>query len=220
MMIEYVKKAPLFAQLSELQLNEIAKVCSKRSYKGGTILFAEKEIGSVFYMVISGSVKIFTTNTANEEKILSICKSGESFGELSLIDGKPRSASAQTLEDSVLITLTAQNFMELLRTHFDISLGIMKELSNRLRDTNQQVFDLTFVDAKTRIIKSLITMANKHGIRNGTTINIKLVLNFDEISQLAGVQKATLMEVIRDLEEKRILIISPTEFQLDLAKLR
>ncbi|MNR35144.1 DNA-binding transcriptional dual regulator Crp [compost metagenome] len=96
----------------------------------------------------------------------------------------------------------------------------MQELSSRLRDTNQQVYDLTFLDARTRVIKSLVKMANTHGIRRGTTIVIKLVLNFDEISQLAGVQKATLMQVIRDLEEKQILKISASEFTLELTKLR
>ncbi|MDD9269879.1 Crp/Fnr family transcriptional regulator [Paenibacillus sp. GCM10023248] len=219
-MLEFIKKVPLFAQLNEAQLDALTQICTRRSYKAGTVLFAEKEIGSVFYVVVSGSVKIFTTGSSGEEKILSICKSGESFGELSLIDGKPRSASAQTLEECVLLSMTAQNFLDLLRSHFDITLGIMKELGNRLRDTNQQVYDLTFLDARTRVIKSLITMANKHGIRNGNTITIKLVLNFDEISQLAGVQKVTLMQVVRDLEEKRILAISPSDFKLDLAKLR
>lgn len=219
-MLDYIKKVPLFARLNENQQNALAQICIRRSYKGNTVLFSEKEIGNVFYMVVSGSVKIFTTGGSGEEKILSICKSGESFGELSLIDGKPRSASAQTLENCVLLSMTAQNFLELLRNHFDITLVIMQELSNRLRDTNQQVHDLTFLDARTRVIKSLITMANKHGIRSENKITIKLVLNFDEISQLAGVQKVILMQVIRDLEEKQILAISPSDFKLDLAKLR
>ncbi|NOV04059.1 Crp/Fnr family transcriptional regulator [Paenibacillus planticolens] len=219
-MLEIIKKVPLFARLNEHQQDALAQICTRRSFKGNTVLFSEKDTGNVFYMVVSGSVKIFTTGSSGEEKILSICKSGESFGELSLIDGKPRSASAQTLEDCVLLSMTAQNFLDLLRNHFDITLVIMQELSHRLRDTNQQVYDLTFLDARTRVIKSLITMANKHGIRSGHTITIKLVLNFDEISQLAGVQKTTLMQVIRDLEEKQILAISPSDFKLDLAKLR
>ena len=79
---------------------------------------------------------------------MSICKSGESFGELSLIDGKPRSASAQTLEECVLLTITGQSFLELLRNHFDITFGIMQELSNRLRDTNQQVYRFNFPRCK------------------------------------------------------------------------
>ncbi|MDR6554026.1 Crp/Fnr family transcriptional regulator [Paenibacillus qinlingensis] len=219
-MLELIKKVPLFTQLNEHQLNTLAEICTRRTYKTGTILFQEKEIGSVFYMVLSGSVKIYTTSQAGEEKILSICKSGESFGELSLIDGKPRSASAQTLEECILLTITGQSFLELLRNHFDISLGIMQELSSRLRDTNQQVFDLTFLDARTRVIKTLIKMANSHGLRKGTTVVIKLVLNYDEISQLAGVQKSTLLQVIRDLEEKQILTISASDFTLELSKLR
>ncbi|OPH48591.1 hypothetical protein BC351_09015 [Paenibacillus ferrarius] len=219
-MLETIQKVPLFSQLNADQLNALAQICTRRSYKGNTILFAEKDAGSVFYMVLSGSVKIYTASHTGEEKILSICKAGESFGELSLIDGKPRSASAQTLEDCLLLSLTTHNFLELLRSHFDIALGIMQELSSRLRDTNQHVHDLTFLDARTRVIKSLITLANKHGLRSGTMITIKLMLNFDEISQLAGVQKAALMQVIRDLEEKAILTISPSEFKLDLAKLR
>lgn len=219
-MLEHIKKVPLFSQLNEQQLRALVDICTRRTYKTGTILFSEKETGSVFYMVLSGSVKIFTTSSAGEEKILSICKTSESFGELSLIDGKPRSASAQTLEECVLLTITGQSFLELLRSHFDISLGIMQELSSRLRDTNQQVYDLTFLDARTRVIKSLIKMANSHGLRKGTSIIIKLVLNYDEISQLAGVQKSTLMQVIRDLEEKKILTISPSEFTLDLTKLK
>lgn len=171
-MIDFLHKVPLFKQLNNDQLTAIAEICSKKSYKAGTVLFQEKEPGSVFYIVFSGSIKIYTKSNTGEEKILSLFKSGDSFGELSLIDGKPRSASAQTLEDSTLIALTAQNFLQLLRSNFDICLIIMQELCDRLRDTNEHVYDLTFLDARTRVIKSLIKLANKNGSRQGSIINI------------------------------------------------
>jgi CRP/FNR family cyclic AMP-dependent transcriptional regulator len=63
-------------------------------------------------------------------------------------------------------------------------------------------------------------VTKKNGMRSGNLITIKLMLNYDEISQMAGVQKNTLMQVIRDLEEKSILTISPSDFKLDLANLR
>jgi CRP/FNR family cyclic AMP-dependent transcriptional regulator len=219
-MIEFLSKVPLFSNLNSAQLEAISNICTKKSFKSNTILFHEKEIGSVFYIVFSGSVKIFTAATSGEEKILSLCKSGDSFGELSLIDGKPRSASAQTLEDSVLIALAANSFLELLKSNFDISLCIMQELCNRLRDTNQHVHDLTFLDARSRVIKSLIKLANKNGLRSGHIITIKMMLNYDEVSQLAGVQKPILMQVIRDFQEKQILTFQGSEMKLDLAKLR
>lgn len=219
-MIEFLRKVPLFSGLSISQLESIASICTKRSFRAHTVLFQEKEPGSVFYIVYSGSVKIYTQAQSGEEKILSLIKQGESFGELSLIDGKPRSASAQTLEDSALTAITAQDFHQLLRNNFDICLIIMQELCNRLRDTNQHVFDLTFLDARTRVIKSLITLANKNGSRSGHLINIRMTLNYDEISQMAGVQKNTLMQVINDLQDKEIISFLGNEIQLNLAKLR
>ncbi|TVY11890.1 Crp/Fnr family transcriptional regulator [Paenibacillus cremeus] len=219
-MIEFLTKVPLFAGLNQDQLTSIAGICSKKSFRSGTVLFQEKEPGSVFYLVFSGSVKVYNRAHNGEEKILSLFHAGDSFGELSLIDGKPRSASAQTLEDSVLIALTAQSFLELLRSNFDISLLIMRELCSRLRDTNQHVYDLTFLDDRTRVIKSLITLFNKNGSRNGHHITLRMKLNYDEVSQLAGVQKPVLMQVIRDFQEKQILSFVGTDIVLDLAKLR
>ncbi|MCR8629610.1 Crp/Fnr family transcriptional regulator [Paenibacillus radicis (ex Xue et al. 2023)] len=219
-MIDFLSKVPLFINLNSSQLTSISNICSKKSFRSGTILFNEKELGSVFYIVFNGSVKIYNTSTTGEEKILSLFKSGDSFGELSLIDGKPRSASAQTLEDSVLIALDAKHFLELLKNNFDISLCIMRELCNRLRDTNQHVYDLTFLDARTRVIKSLIKLANKNGTRNGNVITIKMMLNYDEVSQMAGVQKPILMQVMRDFQEREILVFDGPIMKLDLAKLR
>lgn len=219
-MIEFLSKVPLFSMLNEDQLNKVANICHKRSIRAGTVLFKEKESGNTFYIVFSGSAKIYTTGNTGEEKILSVFHAGESFGELSLIDDKPRSASAQTLQDSVMITLVGNHFLELLKDHFDITFGIMQELCSRLRDTNQQVHDLTFLDARSRVMKSLIKLANKNGARNGNIITIKTTLNYDEISAMAGVQKQIMMQVMRDLTERAVLVVSNNEMSLDLSKLR
>ncbi|WP_159881143.1 Crp/Fnr family transcriptional regulator [Paenibacillus puerhi] len=218
-MIDFLKKVPLFSNLNAHQLESIAAICSKKTFPAGVVLFEEKEPGSVFYIVFSGSVKIYNRSLSGEEKILSVFKPGESFGELSLIDGKPRSTSAQTLESCVLITLTASSFLDLLRMNFDICLLIMQELCGRLRETNQHVYDLTFLDARSRVIKSLIKLANKNGIRQGNTVTIRTMLDYNEISQLAGVEKLALMQVMRDLQEKQILAFNGQEMMLNLGNL-
>jgi CRP/FNR family cyclic AMP-dependent transcriptional regulator len=219
-MIQFLEKVPLFKNLKEEQLQSIFQLCTKKVYKAGTVLFQEKEIGSVFYILLSGTVKIYTSSASGEEKILTIFKPGDSFGELSLLDGEPRSASAQALEDCILLTITAANFQSLMKDNFDIALNIMRELSRRLRETNQHVYDLTFLDARTRVIKHLILMANKHGTRSGTNVHIKMQLNYDELSKMAGVTKDILTKVIREFEEREILMANSNEFTLNLAKLR
>lgn len=219
-MIPLLQTVPLFQQLPSDQLEHIAQISTRSVFRPGTILFHEKDPGNVFYIVASGSVKIYTSSSSGEEKILSTFKAGDSFGELALIDGKPRSASAQTLEASTLYSIQAKDFLAVMQQHFEISLGIMQELSRRLRDTNQHVHDLTFLDARTRLIKNLIQLANRSGIRQGNTIHIKMILNYDELARMAGVQKQVLTEVIREFEQKGLLSVQPDSFTLDLSKLR
>jgi len=216
---DFLKQVQLFSQLNDQHLDTISAVCVRKSFKTGSILFQQNDIGNAFYIVFSGSAKIYTSHNS-EEKLLAVFKTGDSFGELSLIDGKPRSTSAAVLEDSVMIILSAQNFLQILQSNFEINICIMRELCQRLRDTNQHVNDLTFLDARTRILKNLIQLANKHGKRQGTMIQIKVALNYDEIAQMSNVQKPVLMQVIRDLQEKRILVFNGNDLLLDLSKLR
>ncbi|MFC5402099.1 Crp/Fnr family transcriptional regulator [Cohnella soli] len=219
-MIEWLKKVSLFDNLNDEQLEHILRISHRRSLPGGTILFHEKELGTTFYVVLSGSIKLFTKSGAGEEKVLSLVNGGESFGELSLLDGRPRSASAQTLEATTVLELTSEHFMTLMQQHFDITRGILAELCRRLRATNEHVNDLTFLDGRTRVLKSIITLANKNGKRDAHLISIPMSLNYDELAQMAGVAKTVLSDVIRELEQRGVLLFGINEYKLNLQKLR
>jgi CRP/FNR family transcriptional regulator/CRP/FNR family cyclic AMP-dependent transcriptional regulator len=194
-------------------------MCTRESYFAGHVLFREGDPGSVFYMVISGSVKIYTSNAEGQEKILSIMKAGDSFGELALIDQEPRSASAQVMEDAVLYALRGDHFLSLLKANFEIALGIMKELSARLRETNRQIHDLVFLDERSRITKSLVKIAARDGQRDGQQIYFRVGLNYDELAQLAGVKRDTLLQALREFQDRKVLQISNDHFVLDLSRI-
>ena len=215
-----LRNVSLFRYLNDHQLTIIGRLCTKKSFVAGEMLFYEKDRGSEFYVIISGSVKIFTaSDDKQQEKILTVLKSGDSFGELSLIDQQPRSASAQVIEDAVLYGLRGELFMNLLKSNFDIAHGIMIELCNRLRETNQKVHDLTFLDERSRIIKSIIQMAAKNGQRDGHLIYFKLALNHDELAQMAGVNKEVMNQVMNDFQNRSILSSSEGHYILDLSKI-
>lgn len=219
-MIEWLKKVALFSKLDDDQLDSILRIATRRSFPPSTVLFHEKEPGNTFYVILSGSIKIFTRSSSGEEKVISVLNAGDSFGELSLIDGRPRSASAQTLEAVSVLELSSQSFMNLLQNHFDITRGILIELCYRLRQTNEQVHDLTFLDGRTRVLKNLIMLANRVGKRSGEVISVHMALNYDELAQLAGVSKQVLAEVLRELENRGVLEFGFNEYRLNLAKIR
>lgn len=219
-MLELLRNVSLFESLDDGHLNDILSIAHRQTLAAGTILFHEKDYGAAFYVILKGSIKIFTRGASGEEKVLSLLQAGDSFGELSLLDGRPRSASARTLEQTTVLLVAEEPFHELLRKHFEIARRIMAELCQRLRDTNQHVHDLTFLDSRTRVIKNLILLANRHGARNGHFIAIKMPLNFDELAQMAGVQKSVLADVLRDVEERGLLRLGMNEYTLDLSKLR
>ncbi|MFC5700528.1 Crp/Fnr family transcriptional regulator [Cohnella faecalis] len=219
-MIEWLKKVSLFDNLNDDQLEHILRIANRRTFQTGTILFQEKDYGNTFYVVLTGTIKLFTRSNSGEEKILSLVNAGESFGELSLLDGRPRSASAQTLETTTVLELSSQTFMELLQTHFDITRGILAELCRRLRQTNEHVNDLTFLDGRTRVLKNLITLANQNGKRDGQIITVHMALNFDELAQMAGVTKIVLTDVIREFESRGVLQFGIGEYKINLLKLR
>lgn len=219
-MIEWLKKVSLFDNLNDDQLAHVLTIAQKRTFSAGTILFHEKEPGHTFYVLLSGSVKLFTRSAAGEEKILSLASVGESFGELSLLDGRPRSASAQTLEPTLALEIASEHFLQLLKDHFDITRGILAELCDRLRKTNEHVNDLTFLDGRTRVLKNLIQLANRSGKRDGSLIYIPMALNYDELAQLAGVSKQVLADVVRELESRGVLSFGINEYRLNLLKLR
>lgn len=219
-MIEWLKKVSLFDNLNDEQLEHVLRISHRKTFPAGTILFHEKDMGLTFYVVLSGSIKLFTRSSSGEEKVLSLVSGGESFGELSLLDGRPRSASAQTLEKTTVLELASEQFMSLLQAHFDITRGILAELCRRLRATNEHVNDLTFLDGRTRVLKNLIALANRNGKREGNLIFIPMSLNYDELAQMAGVSKPVLADVVCELETRGVLQFGLGEYKLNLDKLR
>lgn len=215
-----LKLVPLFDNLSETELEHIANIGIRRGYKTGTELFRQGDAGTTFYVIISGSVKIYTKNEEGKEKIIAIFQAGDSFGEFSLIDGETRSASARTLEDSEFFTISREDFHDLIDRNFSITYKMIQQLTDRLLKTNQQVMDLVFLDAKTQIVKTFINLANEHGERMGEKIKLNVKVSVIDIADMAGIATDVTTYVIRELEMKGVLLNENGFYYLNVAALK
>jgi CRP/FNR family cyclic AMP-dependent transcriptional regulator len=135
---ELLAQIPLFDTLAAEDLEALASRMTERHYKASEKVFDKDDQGSSMYIVLSGAVQIFLPGAGPEEPpvVLKDARTGEYFGELSLFDDKPRSASVQATVETTLLELTRTDFGDHLSTSKNAAMTILAEMAERLRETN------------------------------------------------------------------------------------
>lgn len=171
----------LFEGLTDEDREALAKRLTEKGFKAKETVFAKGDEGSSMYIVLTGAVQIFLPPTDKEQPpvVIKDLRSGEYFGELSLFDDKPRSASVQTLTDTVLLELTREEFGEHLAKSKTAALTILGEMAERLRQTNAMLSQRATKDAIKEIEENLTwgqRLADKVAELNGSWAFIILIL--------------------------------------------
>jgi uncharacterized membrane protein len=135
---ELLAQIPLFDTLAAEDLDALASRMTERKYKAGEKVFDKDDKGSSMYVVLSGAVQIFLPGASPDEPrvVLKDARTGEYFGELSLFDDKPRSASVEATVDTTLLELTRDHFSDHLSKSKNAAMTILAEMAERLRETN------------------------------------------------------------------------------------
>ena len=156
---EHLSRVPLFSLLEPLQLAELARKLIKRTYNRGATIFYSDAPGSRLYIIESGRVKIASSSPDGNEVILAILRDGDFFGELSILDGEPRSATATAMETTSALTLDRADLLEMISKHPDVAIQMLTVLSKRLRSANLQVEGAFFLDQPTRLARRMLELA-------------------------------------------------------------
>lgn len=202
----YLKQVHIFNSLSEEEINTLAAaVVHKRPFPQGEVIFHREDVGQELYIIKKGKVKIYLTNPDGQEIALSVLGKGECFGELSLLDGAPRSADAVALEKVECLTLQRTHFHNAIKKHPEIAIQVMAVLCERLRKTNQQVEDLTFLGVDGRVAKKLLELADNHGVKVADGIQIDLRLTQQELGSMVGASRESINKVVGYFTDKRYI---------------
>ena len=205
MEIRLLKRVPIFSQLDEDELEKIRKLCVTQHYKKDRLILIEEESGNTLFLIQKGRVKVSRMSDDGREVILSILEHGDFFGELSLIDGKVRSASVTAIEDSELLLLRRGDFLTLLEEFPQITISLLKELASRIRRSDTQIKSLSLQDAMGRVSSTLLMLAEDSGrIRQGKVVINKIPLQQD-LANMAGTSRETISRVFKYLEDEQFI---------------
>lgn len=157
------RKAAIFADLEPSHLDALCRVATVRPYSAGEAILQEDEPGDLFFVILSGQVKVFVDSEHGREVVLSHLKAGDFFGEMALFDNDARSASVSALDPSELVVLRREDFLEVLKDEFPIARRILSTLSARLRQANDMIESLVLLDVGGRLARYLLRLARETG---------------------------------------------------------
>ena len=197
-----MSNVPLFEELEGKDLDAIAKVAISRSYSKGNIIILAEEEGDTLFIISQGQVKVSIVSEDGREAILALLGEGAVFGELSLLDGKPRSANVVATKATNLYMVRRSDFLQLLYKVPQIAVGLLAELASRLRKTDRKIEGLALLDVTSRISETLLQLADEQGEEQKTGIMLKNRPSHQQLANMAGTTRETVSRVLKRLESQ------------------
>ena len=218
---QFLAGIPLFATLDADGLNDLAVVTRRRAFHQGEIIFYRDDPGAMMFVIKTGRVRIFLSSPEGQEVALAVFGSGEAFGELALLDGQPRSASAVAIEPTETYCIQRADFIAVATRRPRIALQMLATLSHRLRQTDAMVEDLLFLDVHGRVAKKLLELAETSGSRTPDGIRIEMRLTQSDLAAMVGASRESVNKVMSYLLDKQYVSVEKRKITVKrLAELR
>jgi CRP/FNR family transcriptional regulator, cyclic AMP receptor protein len=211
---EFLRKIPLFSDLSVEELQNVQRVFQEKSYKKHQVIFLEEETGLYMYIVLSGKVKVLKSSAEGREHILAIHYTGEFFGEMSLLDGKTTPATIIAMEPCRLLIVCKEDFLRTILGNQKVLARIIAILCERLREAWNQLPLLTSASAEDRILSTLRHLAEKSGVRDNRGIIVNMRITHMELAEMCGTSRETATRIILKLQNQGYLDIVDHKFVL------
>ena len=198
-----LKAVPFFTQLSDRELDVVRAVAAEKTYAKNAVVLTEGEMGDALYMIQSGKVKVFIGDEDGREIILKILGAGDFFGEMSMIDKQPRSASVTTLESSVFLVLTHAAFEKCVEKIPRIGNMVMRILAQRVREADKKIGTLAMMDVYGRVASTLLELS----VYDNGKLMVSEKLSQQDLANMVGASREMVNRILKDLSERGFISV-------------
>jgi CRP/FNR family cyclic AMP-dependent transcriptional regulator len=219
--VDLLRSVPLFADLEAGELERFSRVAVPRTYPAGTRVFHEGDSSDACYIVREGSFRITREHSDGRAITLATLGPGEIFGELAMLDGDERSASAEALTDGEVLALPAGDVRSLLGRHPEISLKLVAGLVRRLRAANVRLSRQSFQTVPSRVAGILAQLTREAQDGDGEEAEVTIRMNQTDLAQLAGTSRESVSRFLAELERAgvvrsgrgRVTVLDPSKLR-------
>jgi CRP/FNR family cyclic AMP-dependent transcriptional regulator len=204
--VELLGRVPLFAELSQQELEQVVSVAIPRSFPKGVRVFHEGDDSDACYVVRTGDLRVTREHSDGRAIALATLGIGDFFGELAMLDGGARSASVETLSDVELLALPAIDMRRVIAAHGEIAAKLIVALTRRLRETNERVARQSFQTVPSRVAGVLAQLIAEEAIpedRDGITVRMTQA----DLAQLAGTSRESVSRFLATLERAGVVMV-------------
>ena len=214
--IEFLKSVPIFSELKDETLSQLAQSGSVQSFTKESIILSEREAGSALFIIISGKVKIsrISAEDSDKEVILSILNPSDFFGEMSLLDGLERSATATAMDDSKIFIIQRNDFLELLHDHPEVSIALLQEFTQRLRAAGMKIKALSLKDAEGKVAYVILQLADDIGKIKHGVVEIEKLPFQHELANMAGTSRETISRTLHAFAKKGLIELEGSKLRI------
>ncbi len=198
-------RSPLFHGIGDDELTRIAQTMTRRRFRRDEVIFHEGDPGDSLHVVVEGRVKITRESTEGEEAIVVILTAGDSFGELVLLDGAPRSATATAMEPSETMTMSRTTFVGLVEGGSPFRTQLLTGIARRIRRLTDQLAEVHFLDLAGRLALQLTRLAEESAPAQSTDIKLSTTLTQSDLASMVGGTRQRVNQIIGDFVDDGLI---------------
>ncbi|MBI4655779.1 MAG: Crp/Fnr family transcriptional regulator [Elusimicrobia bacterium] len=216
MVYKALKKVSFLKGLVQKDIGQILSIAKHKKFKAGEIIFHKSEIGNHFFIVKSGKIKIFTFLGPEKKKTFAFLSRGDMFGEMSLLGGKTRSASAQAIENTELLVISKKNFRDLIMSNPDFTFKLLNTVVERLNKANKEIESMLFHNILGRLADSIIELS-----KNNHSTPVCLKIDQNELAECVGTTRVPVCRAINILKRSKTIEYKRGELKImDMQRLK
>lgn len=205
--VSFLKKVPLFSTVRETYLVALANDFQTKVYRKGDIIFHQADQSREIYLINKGKVRIFQMSSSGEETTMRILFKRQLIGEFAIIDGEPRSATAQAVNTCVLMEMTQDKFLRYLEDIPKLALEMCKQIIRKTRWTSMYAETIAQFDTPSRLMHILLSYNDLFGIEEepGKRYVLDLGLNQTDLASLAGARRQWINRILQDWRRRGLI---------------
>jgi CRP-like cAMP-binding protein len=203
--ISELARVYVFEHLDPNELDQLEALAQKKQYPANTVIFFQDDPADAMYILLGGSAKVFQTSEDGKDRILRILKRGDLFGELAMMEGKPRFVSVQTTEPCDVLVINRKDLVAFGDKHTWLLWKLLAALAERIRRRNEDVLEMSYRDAPYRLLRALSELIQDHGEAAAGGRRFTMQMSVRDLASMIGSNNDTVGHLLDRFENDGLI---------------